>query len=143
LISSTHWATWGKRELTGIPLCPCCLNSHGELRTLPTLSNWVGWTLALMGWPCSFSRRGLGSKVSTWEGPPSMKRKVAFLARGVGCWVLGTGDFGFWILVLGLKASASSARRVVRARAPKPLAQVRSISRRDMGSFWKWLQCMG
>ena len=46
------------------------------------LANCVGGTFILMGWPCSLARRGLGSKVSTWDGPPSMKRKMTCLALG-------------------------------------------------------------
>src|SRR5579863_7419522 len=38
-------------------------------------------------------------------------------------------------------ALASSARRAVRARAPKPFAQRWSISRRVMGAGRKFLQC--
>ena len=71
--SSTQVATCGNRSLTGMPLSPYCLNSQGDFNTLPMLSNCVaGISFSLIGCPCSFARRGLGSKVSTCDGPPSM-----------------------------------------------------------------------
>jgi hypothetical protein len=59
-----------------MPLWPCFVNFQGDFSTVPTLLNWVGSTFILIGWPCSRSRRGLGSNVSTWLGPPSMNRKM-------------------------------------------------------------------
>ena len=54
--------------------------SRATSSTLPTLLNWVGCVFTLIGWPCSRSSRGLGSNVSTCDGPPSMNRKMTFLA---------------------------------------------------------------
>ena len=67
---STCRATCGNSELTGMPLWPYCLNFHGEAMTLPTLLNCVGSIFAPNGRPFSLVSRGLGSKVSTWLGPP-------------------------------------------------------------------------
>jgi hypothetical protein len=36
-------------------------------------------------WPAYFSSAGLGSNVSTCEGPPFMKRKITRLALGAKC----------------------------------------------------------
>ena len=33
--SSTHWAMWGNRLLTHIPLSPCCLKVQGDRSRLP------------------------------------------------------------------------------------------------------------
>ncbi len=156
--SSTCVATWGKRSLTGMPLSPYWRNFQGLLSTLPTLLNWVGWVLTLIGWPCSRSSRGLGSNVSTWDGPPSMYRKMTLRARA-GKWP-GLAARG---LVLRLRSAAEAAaapslsrpvplrsRRRKPARgssaasaiAPKPLAHRRSMSRRVRGARAKWRQCM-
>src|SRR5438445_12853333 len=83
--SSTQVATCGKRSLTGMPLAPYCRNFQGDCSTAPTLLNCVGGTFILMGCPCSFARRGLGSKESSCEGPPSMNRKITLRALVLNC----------------------------------------------------------
>ena len=76
-----------------MPLWPRGRKAQGDLSTLPTLLNCVGWVLTLIGWPCSRSSRGLGSNVSICDGPPSMYRKITLVARA-GKWG-GFGSSGF------------------------------------------------
>src|SRR5262245_10140758 len=68
-----------------------------------------------MGLPLSRSRRGLGSNVSIWEGPPSMKRKMTDFARAP------PAENGRAVFSESIAASASP---------PNPFAARRSISRR-------------
>src|SRR5262245_7099869 len=127
--SSTHWDVYGKRLLTGIPLCPCWRNGQGHLRTVPTLLNCVGGVFILIGWPCSLARRGFGSKVSTCDGPPSMNRKMTLRALGLKCGGRGAnGSFS----KDGIP-KAESFKSAARATAPNPLAHWRNMSRRDSG----------
>ena len=46
--------------------------STGLPSVLPLLLNCVGSIFIANGWPCSRFSRGLGSNVSTCDGPPSM-----------------------------------------------------------------------
>ena len=61
--------------LTGVPHSPRGLKFHGEARTFGVVScgmNCVGGACILIGSPFSRASRGLGSKVSTCDGPPFM-----------------------------------------------------------------------
>src|SRR6266487_3480410 len=84
------------------------------------------------GLPPSCWRRGFGSKVSTWLGPPDIKRKMIRLARG---------SKGGGFTAKGLKESdaipnarASWANKPARPIMPKPLAKYRNKSRRVRGT---------
>src|SRR5260221_517399 len=125
--SSTHWATWGKRSLTDVPHWPRGWKVQGDLSTLPTLLNCVGGVFILIGWPCSLASRGLGSKVSSWDGPPSMNRKMTFLALAGKCGARADPS-------VVEDARASSASKLVSATEPKPLAQRRNICRLVRGA---------
>src|SRR5262249_6508147 len=76
-------------------------------------------------WPLSFDSSGLGSKVSTCDGPPPMNSRMTLFALPLS--------------VAGSRVPSSAARRpssaskVVRARPPKPSPARRSRSRRPMG----------
>ena len=50
------------------------MGRQGDFITLPLLLNCVGSIFILNGWPCSACRRGFGSNVSTWDGPPLRKK---------------------------------------------------------------------
>src|SRR5262249_37451024 len=126
--SSTHEATCGKSSLTSVPHWPCLLNFHGDLRRLPVLVRTSFGISKGSGLPLSWSRRGLGSKVSTCDGPPDMKRKMMRLARAGYCG--GRTASG-----LGVAAAASSASKPARATMPKPLAKWPRAWRRVSGSF--------
>src|SRR5207237_438680 len=79
--SSTHPARWGKSSLTSAPALPYFWNSKGEESRLPVfVRSSLGFSKG-RGFPLSRARRSLGSKVSTWEGPPDIKRKITLLAR--------------------------------------------------------------
>src|ERR1700734_1168764 len=83
--SSTQVARWGKSSLTAIPACPYCLKVHGDCNKFPVLvRSSLGFSKG-NGLPLSFARRGLGSKVSTCDGPPDMKRKIILLALAGYC----------------------------------------------------------
>src|SRR5882762_8323486 len=85
--SSAHWATWGKSSEMGMPHRPCCLNFQGEAkRDLSWTRCMAGMFLEIdsgQGWESSLVRVGLGSKVSTCETPPPMKRTMTDLAVGL------------------------------------------------------------
>ena len=123
-----------------MPLWPYWRNSQGLLSTLPTLSNWVGWTFILIGWPCSRVSRGLGSNVSTCDGPPSMNRKITLLAP----WprkCVGRGSQRIALQrVVGRLARDNAVGRIAcqrrqGQRAKTAGAERASISRRVNGGF--------
>src|SRR5262249_31624275 len=101
------------------PHWPCLRNANGEGRTLSLILKTVVGGLNGSDWPLSFCRRGLGSKVSIWDGPPSMNWKMTDFALGAKCGALGASGF-----------TVFRARRPAKASPPKPLAQRNSISRR-------------
>ena len=74
-------AVRAKRSLTSIPLSPYFLKVNGEPRAAPVFRSvrrlGVGSVL-----PWYFASSGLGSNVSTCEGPPFMKRWTTCLAFG-------------------------------------------------------------
>lgn len=78
--SSTTPAMCGNMVLTGMPLCPHCLNSNGLAMMLPLSLNCVRSTFIGIGLPSSIASRGFGSKESTCETPPDMKQKITFFA---------------------------------------------------------------
>src|SRR3989442_16032943 len=89
-------------------------------------------------WPAYLASAGLGSNVSTCEGPPFIKRKITRLARAGKC-----GGFGsrVWLgPVPGAEAEEASPiaddtnppsdSTLERASAPKPPPSRQSMSRR-------------
>ncbi len=139
--SSACWATCVNSSLIGKPLWPCWLNFQGQARVLPLLLNCVGSIFILNGWPCSAMSRGLGSNVSTCDGPPSMNRKITRLARAAKCG--GRTASG---LRDALSTSAASVllvspahpwAKAASATAPKPAPLRASISRREIGTLWR------
>ena len=68
-MSSMCWAVWAKISLTSMPLWPYLRNRNGEARAAPVLRSVVRfpWGSVL---PSYFFSSGLGSKVSTCDGPP-------------------------------------------------------------------------
>src|SRR5665213_1047316 len=80
--SSAQPATLGNNSLTSRPDCPCLANLNGEARHVLVLYFLTSLeTSRSIGLPLSRARRGLGSNVSTCDGPPGMKRKMTRLAR--------------------------------------------------------------
>src|SRR3954467_1359706 len=114
---------FGSVSLTSMPLLPALVKRSGEgAKPEPLL---VLYSFPEGCWPACFSRQGLGSKVSTCEGPPFMKRKMTLFARGAR-WrteaVMGEAE---------ADASAPRPSSPARPTAPKPPAMRRSMSRRE------------
>src|SRR5436305_2894075 len=104
-----------------MPLCPYFPHENGApISVAPDRRPVVTPTVAGVE-PWCFVSIGLGSKVSTCDGPPFMNRKMTRFALGAKC-----GAFG----ARGLAALASEARTPARPRAPKPPPIRRSQSRR-------------
>src|SRR6476620_9951587 len=97
-MSSTRVARFGSRLDIQRPDCPCCLNSqYGGITRFgaeenvaisPVVRTAVGICL-----PAYFTSAGLYSNVSIWLTPPSIKRKMQFLA--FAGWCCGRGAMGF------------------------------------------------
>src|SRR5262249_3961729 len=83
--SSACSATFGYQSDTQIPLRLYCFHAR-----LEGISVFDAVPIAVigrpkdsgMGWPASLSSSGLGSNVSRWLGPPSMKSQITDFARG-------------------------------------------------------------
>src|SRR6266478_6723295 len=74
-MSSMHEPTCGNRSLTSMPLCPYGRNAHGDFINPPIFpSANVSGRLKGSGFPSYLASEGLGSNVSTLEGPPCMNR---------------------------------------------------------------------
>src|ERR1043166_3762783 len=88
-------------------------------RSPPGCSPWCAW------------RAGLGSKVSTCDGPPFMKRKMMRLARGRKCAAR---------VVFEAAAAAAEAgpRRLARPSRPNPADRRWSIWRRESLQVGEW-----
>ena len=89
------------------------------------------------GLPSSCVSRGLGSNVSTCEGPPGMKRKMTRLAEAGKCGRLadsGSGGSPAFCSAADVDSSASSAAS---ASAPNPPPERRSKSRRVSRFAWR------
>src|SRR5829696_6760590 len=71
------------------------------------------------GLPWYLSSSGLGSNVSTWDGPPFMNRWTTCFAQAGKCGFFGASGFG-----------ASPWSRSARARDPNPRPERTSRSRR-------------
>src|SRR5438309_7787884 len=71
--SSAHSPSWGKISLTSRPLCPYFLKVKGDFSRLPVLRSVRRFPEGI-GLPLYSSSFGLGSNVSTCEGPPLRNR---------------------------------------------------------------------
>src|SRR4051794_9447929 len=88
---------------------------------------------------------GLGSKVSTCDGPPFMNRKMTRLARAGKCGGRDARGFkgtsasdGPWLsacagAAAGAEKAPASASTLVSPRVPNPPPMRHSISRREKG----------
>ncbi len=79
-MSSAHPPTCGNSSLTSMPALPYFLNVNGERMSAPVLRS-VAMLPPGRGWPWYLSSIGFGSKLSTCDRPPFMKRKITRLAR--------------------------------------------------------------
>ena len=128
--SSTCSATCGYQSETQRPLSPW--RAHFRWDGISVLCAVPGMAVSGlpndsgMGWPAYFSSAGLGSKVSMWLGPPSMKHQMTDLA--VGLW---------WgsLEASGSRAAALSAPRAARAIDPRPPAAWERNALRDLSAI--------
>src|SRR5579872_4671831 len=134
-MSSTHSAICGKSDETSIPHWPYFRNCQGEASSgVSPLVNWLGTLPKLSGscWPSYFLSDGLGSKVSTWLGAPTMNRKMTDLALPGKCCGLGASG------LIRILPKASRSSRYCRASAPKPCAARVRTSRRVTAGRMCW-----
>src|SRR6185436_10817913 len=123
--SSTDCARFGKSSLTSMPLWPYFLNLKVEGNaTLPFVLPpfWNSEGSALPDWRSS---AGLGSNVSTCEGPPLAKIWMTRFARP-GKWPF-LGDRG---LSVGASSAKAWPRRSASISAPMPMPPRHRSSRR-------------
>src|SRR5258705_10358293 len=74
-----HSPILGNKSLTSMPLWPYFLNLNGDGNAAPVLRSVLMYSPG-KGLPAYLSRDGLGSKLSTWEGPPLRKKCTTRLA---------------------------------------------------------------
>src|SRR5258706_11296648 len=122
--SSMHSPSLEKISVTSMPLCPYFLKPNGDFMRLPTCTVCpaaaIGWAPGI-GWPLYLSSIGLGSKVSTCDGPPLRNRKMTRFTLGAKCGPAGPAE-GEDVL-----APRIPAKEVM----PKPLPIIIKVSRRD------------
>src|SRR6185437_13107138 len=80
--SSTCFATCGYWSHTHAPDSPCCLNWNGDFNSGPGFP--LNTSISIVC-PSRLVSSGLGSKVSTALGAPSMKSQMMDLAFGGKC----------------------------------------------------------
>jgi hypothetical protein len=79
--SRSAWpASFGKMSLISRPLWPCLAKPKGDGSGEPVFRSVVKLTGA--AWSAYLASAGLGSKVSTCDGPPFKKKWITRLARG-------------------------------------------------------------
>src|SRR6266540_1867963 len=124
--SSANFAVCGNRLLISSPLRPCFANSKGDCIRWPTARLFEP-TLQSPEYavPLNFVRAGFGSNVSTWLGPPFMKRKTQCLAFAGKWGCLGARGPAF---VEALKRGSVEAPAAEARLEKKPLLESRSIN---------------
>ena len=80
-MSSMNSPTWENISLTSMPLWPYFLKVNGDRSRLPVLRSVCRLAVGI-GLPWYLLSIGLGSKVSTCDGPPLRNRKMTRLALG-------------------------------------------------------------
>lgn len=134
--SSTHCATWGEFA-TGRPLWPWFLKAQGDFSRAAVGANCTRGFCPGNGLPSSRSRSGLGSKVSTWDGPPFMKRKMTRWARG-GKWgcrgARGEGRGPAGVGLLGVRELGAEIHRLRHQRGRRKPAKSDGGRRQHLAS---------
>ena len=130
--------TWGKKSDTGRPLLPPGRNGRNEgvrnpILRPPELMNFLS---AGSGWPACLSSKGLGSKVSTWLGPPFMSRKMQLLAFPAVCGALALpGALPELARAWGVKKPSRLSRSTMaRPANPAPICHTCSLRVRPQGN---------
>src|SRR6185436_6539472 len=86
--SSTIRPTFGNNSLTSAPDCPYFLNENGDCRRFPVFVR-SSFGKSNGGFcPLYFANAGLGSNVSTCEGPPDINKKITRFAFAAKCGAL-------------------------------------------------------
>src|SRR5206468_4076061 len=102
----------GSRSDISSPDLPHFLNVRVlASRGVSPLVNWLTGLPKLSGngLPCHFARAGLGSNRSTGLGPPTMKRKMTFLAFGSKCGLRAARGLAWgWVEARATPSRASS-----------------------------------
>src|SRR5260370_71123 len=91
---SMQLPTSGYNSEMVMPLCPNGLALNGDAISLPLLLRPVFTIVLGTGLPWYWASMGLGSKVSTCEGPPFMNKKMTRLARAAKFDAFGANGFG-------------------------------------------------
>src|SRR5947207_728502 len=129
-MSSMHSAVWANNSLTSMPLLPYFRNLNGDRRA-PLVLRSVRRLGPGSGLPWKRSRSGLGSKVSTWEGPPFMNRWTTRWAFGGNCGFFGaSGLMSVEAARAGVLSRPSDSSTPASPRRPKPMPLRRRSSRR-------------
>ena len=104
------------------------------------LGRWVSTAIAWGRWPAYLASIGLGSNVSTCDGPPFMNRKMTRFARAGKCGGRGASGFegtsasdGLWLCAGPAPRAPASASTLASPRAPNPPPMRQSNSRREKG----------
>src|SRR5262245_17757353 len=138
--SSADSATWGKSSLTSMPLLPCFLNLNIEGKALPVLRSVRRFGVG-SGLPAFFCSAGLGSKVSTCEGPPFMNRWSTRRALGGKCGRRGVSGLSGAVEAAAVPSIPAWAITCTIPSAPIPIPQRCRTSRRvrkRSSSFGLW-----
>src|SRR5262249_21058640 len=125
----------GKISLTSMPAAPHFWKAKGDFISLPPLRTpgmFSGGSL-----PSCVVSPGLGSNVSTCDGPPFMNRKMTRFAFGVKCPARGASG------LLAARAVLSVARTPASPRRPNPAPMPRSMSRREIADGVKTFMVTG
>src|SRR5918995_1617294 len=87
-MSSMCFAVCSKISLTSMPDLPYFLNLKGDGNAAPVLRSVLRLVVG-SGLPAYFCKSGLGSKVSTWDGPPLANRGITRFALAGKCGLRG------------------------------------------------------
>src|SRR5882672_11553096 len=124
-MSSTHSPIFGNRALTSMPLCPHFLNLNGEGNAAPVLRSVLMYSPG-NGLPAYFSSEGLGSKLSTCDGPPLRKKwTTRFALPGKGG-ALGESGFTLAAACAWGRSRLDSPNKAAKLIAPMPMPHRRS-----------------
>src|SRR6266404_1639056 len=121
-MSSMHSPTCGKSSLTSMPLLPYFLKVKGDFISPPVFRSCCGVSPG-RGCPSNLSSTGFGSKLSTCESPPFMKRKMTCLAFGLkwGYWIIqGAGPSAAW--------AKDSPTRLAKLRSEEHTSELQSLA---------------
>src|SRR6185295_17841486 len=128
---SADSAVYGKSSLTSSPLLPYFLNENGDGKAVPVLRSVR--KLTGIGLPAHFFSKGLGSKLSSCDGPPFMKRWITRLALGAKCGGLRANGDRDDCPIASTACTAPTPRKTpARPNAAMPMPERHSACRREI-----------